>query len=74
MQTQRIFLHSFTDKFYLDVFICDDFPNYNHNKRPFMLVCPGGGYGALSPREAEPVARRYMGYGYNTAILFCYGA
>ncbi len=70
MKTERIYLHSFTDKVYLDVFICDDAPSYSHHKRPFMLVCPGGGYGALSAREAEPIARRYMGYGFNTAILY----
>jgi acetyl esterase/lipase len=70
MKTERIYLHNFTDKVYLDVFLCDDSPSYSHHTRPFMLVCPGGGYGALSPREAEPIARRYMGYGFNTAILY----
>ncbi len=69
MKTERIYLHSFTDKVYLDVYLCDDSASYSHRKRPFMLVCPGGGYGALSDREAEPIARRYMGYGFNTAVL-----
>ena len=70
MKQERIYLHSFTDKVYLDLFICDDSASYSHHKRPFMLVCPGGGYGALSAREAEPIARRYMGYGFNTAVLY----
>jgi len=70
MEIKRIYLHSFTKNVYLDVFLCDDAPGYSHHKRPFMLVCPGGGYGALSAREAEPVARRYMGHGFNTAILY----
>lgn len=70
MKTERIYLHDFTDKVYLDLFICDDAPGYSHHKRPFMLVCPGGGYAALSAREAEPIARRYMGHGFNTAVLY----
>ncbi len=28
-------------------------------KRPAMVVCPGGGYGHLSSREAEPIALQY---------------
>ncbi len=70
METKKIFLHNFTDKVYLEVFLCDDAGEYSHHKRPFMLVCPGGGYGYCSPREAEPIARRYMGYGFNTAVLY----
>ena len=29
-------------------------------RRPAMIVCPGGAYMHLSPREAEPVAFRYF--------------
>lgn len=36
---------------------------------PAVIICPGGGYGFVSEREAEPVARAYFSAGYNTYIL-----
>lgn len=38
-------------------------------KRPAMIICPGGGYGRICDKEAEPVAERYFAVGYNTFIL-----
>ena len=38
-------------------------------KRPLVLVCPGGGYLNCSDREAEPVALRFAGMGYHAAVL-----
>lgn len=38
-------------------------------KRRAMLVIPGGGYGMVSEREAEPIARKFYAEGYNTFIL-----
>lgn len=69
MIQKKIYLYENNDRVYMDVFLCDDAVEYSHHTRPFLLVCPGGGYGFLSAREAEPIARRYMGYGFNTAIL-----
>lgn len=37
--------------------------------RTAVIICPGGGYGFLSDREAEPVALRFAGLGYATFIL-----
>lgn len=37
--------------------------------RPAMIICPGGGYGRICDKEAEPVAERYFTAGYNTFIL-----
>lgn len=37
--------------------------------RPAMIVCPGGGYGMTSDREAEPIAQFYYAAGYQTFIL-----
>lgn len=34
-----------------------------------VLICPGGGYRFLSPREAEPVAEAFQKKGYRTAVL-----
>ena len=38
-------------------------------KRPAVLVCPGGGYMYCSPREAEPVALAYAARGFHAFIL-----
>lgn len=40
-----------------------------HKIRPAVIVCPGGGYGHLSPREADPPAMEFFAMGYNAFIL-----
>ena len=37
--------------------------------RRAVIVCPGGGYGALSDREAEPIATQFLAAGFATFIL-----
>lgn len=37
--------------------------------RPGILVIPGGGYCHVSPREAEPVALRFLAKGYSAFVL-----
>lgn len=37
--------------------------------RPAVLVIPGGGYCHVSPREAEPVALRFVARGYSAFVL-----
>lgn len=39
------------------------------DKRPLVLICPGGGYAYTSDREAEAMALQYMAMGYHAAIL-----
>lgn len=39
------------------------------DKRPLILICPGGGYERTSDREAEPVALKFLAMGYHAAIL-----
>lgn len=41
----------------------------NNGPRPAMLVLPGGGYGFLSDREAEPIAVAFLAKGFNAFIL-----
>jgi len=36
---------------------------------PALLICPGGGYGFCSPREADPIALQFAGIGYHTFVL-----
>lgn len=41
----------------------------NGQKRPAVLVCPGGAYLSCSDREAEPVALRFAAMGYHAFVL-----
>ena len=41
-----------------------------NQRRPSVLICPGGGYVMCSQREAEPVALQYLKEGYNVFILW----
>ena len=38
-------------------------------KRPAVIVCPGGGYGGTSEREAEPIAMKYNAAGFHAFVL-----
>lgn len=37
--------------------------------RPTMVVCPGGGYAYCSEREAEPIALKFLNWGFNVCVL-----
>lgn len=39
------------------------------DRRPAVLILPGGGYGHVSPREAEPVALRMLAAGFQAFVL-----
>ena len=41
----------------------------NRRARPAVLILPGGGYGMVSDREAEPIALRFLQHGYAAFIL-----
>ena len=43
--------------------------NRQNQKRPCMVICPGGGYGMCSQRESEPIALRYLAKGFNVFLL-----
>lgn len=43
--------------------------NRQDQKRPSILLCPGGGYGMVSQREAEVIALHFLPEGYNVFIL-----
>ena len=40
-----------------------------NEKRPVILMCPGGGYEMTSDREAEPMAMQFLAMGYHVAVL-----
>ena len=39
-------------------------------RRPAIVICPGGAYRFCSEREAEPVALRFAGLGFNTFVVW----
>jgi acetyl esterase/lipase len=54
----------------LECFVLDNQISSRATKtRPAMVICPGGAYLKLANREAEPVAARFLGMGYNAFIL-----
>ena len=55
------------DSLALRIYISDR--NESVSLRPGMLVCPGGAYAYCSPREAEPIAFRFLAEGFNCFIL-----
>ena len=44
--------------------------NRENQKRPCLLIFPGGGYTFTSQREAEPVALHFLPEGYNVFVLW----
>lgn len=54
----------------LDVYLQEESPEITlSHLRPFVLVCPGGGYCMTSDREADPIAFHYLANGFHTGIL-----
>ena len=43
--------------------------NRQNQKRPCMIVCPGGGYGFCSERESEPLALHFLPEGFNVFVI-----
>ena len=65
MKVERLQLYEDRPDVTLTTYILDDSPEMiPGQKRPAVLVCPGGGYIFCSDREAEPVALRFAAMGY----------
>lgn len=56
---------------YMNAYIHENLPesNYEHT-RPAIIICPGGGYTDCCPREADPIALKYLAEGYNAFVLY----
>lgn len=51
-------------------YVLDNYDNVDPDrKRPAIIICPGGGFDHLSPREGEPVAVRMLSHGFQACIL-----
>ena len=44
-------------------------PRMSERLLPAIVICPGGGYGSNSAREADPVAKEYVAAGYHAFIV-----
>lgn len=54
----------------LECFVLDNRISSRATKtRPAVVICPGGAYLKLAQREAEPVAARFLGMGYDAFVL-----
>ena len=43
--------------------------NRQDEKRPSIVICPGGAYAFCSEREAEPIALKFASWGFNAFVL-----
>lgn len=54
----------------LTIYAHEDYPEtYGERLRPMVVICPGGGYEHVSPREGEPIALQVMTTGAHAAVL-----
>lgn len=55
----------------LTLYLPDNSPEINrqNKKLPCLLICPGGAYAGISPREAEPIALNFLPKGFNVFVL-----
>lgn len=54
----------------MSVYLPDNSKEMNiDRKRPTIVVCPGGGYGYTSAREAEPIALKFLSVGFNAVVV-----
>lgn len=65
MKHERILLpHCAMDVYLPDAAVPEAAP------RPSVVICPGGGYQHLSPREAEPVALAFAAKGFHACVVW----
>lgn len=53
----------------LTAYLLDPMPQAPERLRPAVIICPGGGYGFVSPREDQPVAMEFLSAGCQVFVL-----
>lgn len=54
----------------LTLYVQEQYPQvYGERLRPMVLLCPGGGYEHISPREGEAIAMHFLTAGCHAAVL-----
>lgn len=70
MQIENLTLTNFNGRhFKIHTYTLKKNPKLVRQKRPLMIVIPGGSFDHLSLREGEPVALAYAACGFNSAIM-----
>ena len=70
MLQTRIKLWENEEDVVLDAYVIENSSQYRiGEKRPAVIVIPGGGFGFISDRESEPVALAYAAEGFHTFVL-----
>jgi len=69
MRINKIKLWENNEEVTLTSYILDNSQEIKIKRRPTVIICPGGGFLMTSDREAEPIAMKFAGEGYNTFIL-----
>ncbi|MEG1756652.1 MAG: alpha/beta hydrolase [Clostridia bacterium] len=70
MKIQRIQLYEGRPDVTLTTYILGNSKEMlNGQKRPGIVICPGGGYLNCSDREGEPIALRFAAMGYHAFVL-----
>lgn len=70
MEIQHLELTNFNNcKFKVDYYQLQKDPQLLVQKRPLMIIFPGGYFTHLSLREGEPIALAYATYGFDCAIV-----
>ena len=81
MITQRFYLNEYFPELgengcnaYVDCYIPSRPENagetLKNKKYPCMVICPGGGYGKVSHREAEPIAFKFLELGFSVFVIY----
>lgn len=64
------FLKEYDSDAMLEIFINEHSEQFREiPKKPTIVICPGGGYGFCSRREAEPIALKYLAMGFNAFVI-----
>ncbi len=70
MKVENLTLTNFNGrKFNIHTYTLDINPQLIEQKKPLMIVIPGGSFDHLSKREGEPVALAYLSHGYNAVVM-----
>ena len=70
MKTENLTLTNFNNRKYtIHTYTLDDNPKLVEQKRPLIIVIPGGSFNHLSLREGDPVALAYSSHGFNSVVM-----
>lgn len=75
MKIETLSIDQKDEKAVLKTYILDDYPKYyQQQKRPAVVICPGGGYTTLARKEGETSSSEINGYGLSCICtsIFCH--